>query len=85
MGLKVDFGWRSAYSSHEKRLQQTVCACEGSGLGPEGEDEPDPGLDEETGTIVERGLTMKDLQTLVDKRVVRPKTHLQRRTTSQKR
>ena len=45
-------------------------ACEGSGLGPEGEDEPDSGLDEETGTIVERGLTVKDLQTLVDKRVV---------------
>ena len=44
--------------------------CEGSGLAPEGEDEPDPGLDEETGTIVERGLTMKDLPTLFDKRVV---------------
>ena len=51
-------------------MQTPLLACEGSGLGPEGEDEPDPGLDEETGTIVERGLTMKDLQTLVDKRVV---------------
>ena len=47
-------------SSHEKtlaadRVQATLLlACEGSGLGPEGEDEPDPGLDEETGTLVER-------------------------------
>ena len=49
-------------------MQATLLlACEGSGLGPEGEDEPDPGLDEETGTIVERGLTMKYLQILVDK------------------
>ena len=49
------------------RVQTTpLLACEGSGLGPKGEDEPDPGLDEETGTIVERGLTMKDLQTLVE-------------------
>ena len=39
-------------------------------LGPEGEDEPDLSLDEETGTIVERGLVTKDLHTLVDKRVV---------------
>ena len=31
--------------SHEKRLQTPLLACEGSGLGPEGEDEPDPGLD----------------------------------------
>ena len=48
-----------------------MLACEGSGLGLEGEDEPDPGLDEETGTLVERGLTMKDLQILVDNRVVK--------------
>ena len=47
-----------------------LLASESSRLGPEGEDEPDLGLDEESGTIVERGLTMKDLQTLVDKRVV---------------
>ena len=52
-------------------MQATLLlACEGSGLGPEGEDEPDPGLDKETGTIVERDLTMKDLQILVDRRVV---------------
>ena len=48
----------------------TLLACEGSGLGPDGEDEPDLGLDEETGTTVERGLTMNDVQILVDKRVV---------------
>ena len=47
-----------------------LLACEGSGLGPEGEDEPHPGVDEESETIVERGLTVKDLQILVDKRVV---------------
>ena len=47
-----------------------LLACEGSGHGTEGEDEPDPGLDEEIGMLVERGLTMKDLQILVDKRVV---------------
>ena len=41
-------------------------ACEGSGLGPDGADEPDPGLDEETRTIGDRGLTVKDLQILVD-------------------
>ena len=46
-------------------------ACDGSGLGPEGEDEPDPGLNEEAGTLVERGLTLKDFQILVDKRVVK--------------
>ena len=54
------------------RVQATLLLpCEGSGLGLEGEDEPDPGLDEETGTLVERGLTMKDLQILVDNRVVK--------------
>ena len=47
-----------------------LLACEGSGLGPEGEDEPDPGLDEGTGTLVERCLTVKDLLILVGKRVV---------------
>ena len=81
-------------SSHEKRLQQTVCrrrlcllACEGSGLGPEGDDEPDPGLDEETGRCVaEPGLTMKDLQILVDNAWCwRSKTQLQQCMTSQKR
>ena len=55
----------------QQAVQATLLlACEGSGLGPEGEDEPDPGLDEETGTLVERGLTTKDLQILVGKRVV---------------
>ena len=58
-------------SSHEKRLQQTACRrrlclhVKAADFGPEGEDEPDPGLDEEIGTSVERGLTMKDLQILV--------------------
>ena len=47
-----------------------LLACEGSGLGPEGEDEPDPGLDKQIGTIVERALTMKDLQILFGKREV---------------
>ena len=46
-----------------------------SGVGPEGEDEPDPGLGEETGTMAERGLTMEDLQHLVDKRVVKEAEH----------
>ena len=53
-------------------MQETpLLACEGSGLRPESEDDPDPGLDENTGTSAERGLTMKDLQILVDQRVVR--------------
>ena len=48
-------------------MQATLLlACEGSGLGPQGEDEPDPGLDEESGMLVERGLTMRVVEEAED-------------------
>ena len=46
-----------------------MVAVEHSGLGSDGDDESDLGLDEETGTLVEEpDLTMNDLQILVGKR-----------------
>ena len=48
-----------------------LLACEGSGRGPKSEDESDPGLVWETGTLIERDLTMEDLQILIDTRAVK--------------
>ena len=64
-------------SSHEQRLQQTACKrrfClheKSADLGPKARMIPILDWMRKLGTSAERGLTMKDLQILVDQRVVR--------------